>query len=164
MSKIAYDSLPQVLKSVSTRPLFVMHLDAKKPMVIGATPSAFRQIIAVPSGTFAGERISGLVLDGGSDWQIKRRDGATELDVRLTLQTDEGDLICMTYKGLRHGPTDVIEKLERGEIVDPASIYFRINPLFETASKKYDWINRILAIGVGHRLPDGPVYSIFEVL
>lgn len=104
------------------------------------------------------------MLDGGSDWQIVRNDGATTLDVRLTLQTIEGDLICMTYKGLHHGPPEVIEKLEKGEGVDPASYYFRINPLFETSSSKYDWINRVLAVGIGHRLADGPVYSVFEVL
>jgi hypothetical protein len=39
-----------------------------------------------------------------------------------------------------------------------------MNPLFETSSEKYDWMNRIIAVGTGHRLPDGPIYSIFEVL
>ena len=58
----------------------------------------------------------------------------------------------------------VSEKLEKGESVDPASYYFRMNPMFETSTPKYDWLNRIIAIGTGHRLPDGPIYSIFEVL
>ena len=70
----------------------------------------------------------------------------------------------MTYTCLRAGPPSVIEKLDRGEPVDPASYYFRMNPMFETSSRKYDWINRIIAIGIGHRLVDGPVYNIFEVL
>ena len=56
------------------------------------------------------------------------------------------------------------QKLDKGEPVDPGSYYFRMNPLFETSAAKYDWLNRILAIGTGHRLPDGPLYSIFEVL
>jgi hypothetical protein len=54
--------------------------------------------------------------------------------------------------------------IEQGEIVDPASYYFRIAPMFETASPKYDWINRVLAVGTGHRLAGGPIYSVFEVL
>jgi hypothetical protein len=56
------------------------------------------------------------------------------------------------------------EALDRGERVDPASYYFRMNPMFETSSQKYDWMNRIIAVGTGDRFPDGPVYSIFEVL
>jgi catechol 2,3-dioxygenase-like lactoylglutathione lyase family enzyme len=50
------------------------------------------------------------------------------------------------------------------EPVDPTSYYFRMNPMFETSSTRYDWMNRVIAVGTGVRLPDGPVYSIFEVL
>jgi Protein of unknown function (DUF3237) len=49
-------------------------------------------------------------------------------------------------------------------VVDPAAYYFRTNPLFETASPKYDWLNRIVSIGIGHRPAGGPVYSVFEIL
>jgi hypothetical protein len=65
---------------------------------------------------------------------------------------------------LRHGPADVIARIGRGEAVDPASYYFRINPMFETASETYAWLNGILAIGIGHRFDDGPIYNVFEVL
>jgi Protein of unknown function (DUF3237) len=93
-----------------------------------------------------------------------RTDSCIKLDVRLVLRTTDGALILMTYQCLRVGPPKVIEKLDRGEAVDPASYYFRMNPMFETSAPKYDWLNRIIAIGTGHRLPDGPIYSIFEVL
>jgi hypothetical protein len=164
MSTSLTDNLPDALKTVRTRPLFVMHLDVRRLQIIGATPSSFRRIGVVPGGVFEGERLSGEVLDGGSDWQSVRPDGATTLDVRLVLRTKDDALIGMTYRGLRHGPAGVIERIERGEVVDPVSYYFRINPLFETAAPQYDWINRVMAIGVGHRLADGPVYSVFEVL
>jgi hypothetical protein len=65
---------------------------------------------------------------------------------------------------VRHGPREVLERIDRGEAVDPASYYFRIAPLFETAAANYDWINRIVALGIGHRQADGPIYSVFEVL
>lgn len=158
------DSLPDNLKTVRTRPLFVMRLDVRKLQIVGATPGPFRRIGVVPGGVFEGERLSGEILEGGSDWQAVRPDGATTLDVRLVLKTKDDALIGMTYRGLRHGPVAVIERLERGEVVDPSSYYFRINPLFETAAPQYDWINRVIAVGVGHRLAEGPVYSIFEVL
>ena len=84
MSQTAYEKLPETLKNVRTRPLFVMRLDVKKPFVVGDTPSGVRRIGVVPSGTFEGERLSGKVMDGGSDWQIVRKDGVTTLDVRLS--------------------------------------------------------------------------------
>jgi len=156
--------LPEVLQSVRTRPLFVMRLKVLPLQMVGATPGGVRRIGVVPGGSFAGERLSGTVLEGGSDWQTARGDGVLTLDVRLVLKTDDEALVTMTYRGLRHGPSDVLARIDKGEAVDPAGYYFRTNPLFETAAPKYDWLNRIVAIGLGHRLPGGPVYSVFEVL
>ena len=164
MSPSLIDSLPEALKVLRTQPLFVMRLDVRKLQIVGATPGGYRRIGVVPGGSFEGERLSGQVIDGGSDWQAVRTDGSTTLDVRLVLKTNDDALIAMTYRGVRHGPTDVITRMERGETVDPASYYFRTNPMFETAAATYDWLNRILAVGIGHRQPDGPVYSVFEVL
>jgi hypothetical protein len=164
MSTSLYEALPETLKTVQTRPLFVMRLDVRPLILVGGSPGTYRRIGVVPGGTFEGELLSGTVLDGGSDWQIVRSDGATTLDVRLVLKTTDDALIGMTYRGLRHGPPDVVARLEKGEVVDPASYYFRTNPLFETAAAKYDWLNRIVAVGIGHRRADGPVYSVFEVL
>jgi Protein of unknown function (DUF3237) len=158
------DDLPEPLKGVRARPLFVMRLDVRPLQIVGAAPGAYRRIGVVPGGTFEGERLGGQVLDGGSDWQAVRGDGSTTLDVRLVLMTADDALIGMTYRGMRHGPADVIKRLEAGEAVDAASYYFRIIPMFETAAPQYDWINRIVAVGIGHRRADGPVYSVFEVL
>jgi hypothetical protein len=164
MCPMANDNLPEALKNVRTRPLLVMRLKVQPYQLIGATPGVNRRIGVVPGGSFEGERLSGSVLEGGNDWQAIRADGVTTLDVRLVLKTVDEALIGITYRGIRHGPADVMARLERGEVVDPARYYFRTNPQFETASTKYDWINRILAIGIGHRSADGVVYSIFEVL
>jgi Protein of unknown function (DUF3237) len=164
MSMSSPENLPDALQNLRTRPVFVMRLAVRPLQIVGATPDHFRRIGVVPGGSFAGERLSGEVLEGGSDWQTVRPDGATTLDVRLVLKTTDGALVGMTYRGLRHGPPEVIRRLEAGEVVDPASYYFRTTALFETASAHYDWINRIVAVGVGHRMAEGPVYSVFEVL
>ena len=164
MSTKLTESLPEVLKVVRTRPLLVMRLDVRPLLMVGATPASYRRVGVVRGGAFEGERLSGEVLDGGSDWQTVRNDGSTTLHVRLVLKTNDDALICMTYQGVRHGPPDVIARLEKGEVVDPTSYYFRTNPLFETAVPTYDWINRIVAVGIGHRQADGPVYRVFEVL
>lgn len=158
------DDLPAAMQQVRTRPLFVMRLDVRRLQIVGATPGAYRRIGVVPSGRFAGDRLSGEVLEGGSDWQNVRGDGSTTLDVRLVLKTTDDALIGMTYRGIRHGPADAIARLEKGEVIDPDSYYFRIAPFFETESPRYAWLNNVIALGIGHRFAEGPVYSVFECL
>jgi hypothetical protein len=156
--------LPASLLSVRTRPLFVMHLDVQPYQIIGGAPGAFRRVGVVPGGIFQGERLSGKVLSGGTDWQTVRSDGSTLLDVRLVLEAVDGATIGMSYKGLRHGPAEIIERVNKGEDVDPSTYYFRTNPMFETAAPAYGWLNGIIAVGVGYRTPSGVFYSLFEVL
>ena len=158
------DDVPVPLQSVGTRPLFVMRLSVKPLQIVGAAPGGFRRVGVVPGGSFSGDHLSGEVLDGGADWQIVRPDGATTLDVRLVLKTDDGAMIAMSYRGLRLGPREVIERLEAGEAVDPASYYFRIAATFETAAPSFHWLNDLLAVGVGHRGPGGVMYSLFELV
>ena len=158
------DYLPEALKSVRTQPLFLMKLDINPYVIVGPTPGGYRRSIVITGGRFEGERVRGEVLEGGSDWQTIRGDGAIALEVKLNLKTDDDALISMSYRGLIHGPVDVMQRMAKGEAVDASSYYLRSQPLFETASTKYDWINRVVAIGVGHRRADGPVYNIFEVL
>ena len=152
------------MAELRTAHLFTLTLEVAGMQPIGATPAGDRRVGLVAGGTFAGPRLSGTVLPGGADWIIQRADGATTLDVRLVLQTDDGAAIGMTYRGLRHGPAAVMERMARGEAVDPSEYYFRTAVAFETAAAKYDWLNRIIAIGTGHRPPQGPVYDVFEVL
>jgi hypothetical protein len=131
---------------------------------IGATPNGNRMVGLVSGGSFEGARLNGTVLPGGADWIMLRADGSMTLDVRLVLETDDGATIGMTYRGMRHGPQAVMERVSRGEPVDPSEYYFRTSIAFETAAAKYDWLNRIIAIGTGRRPPEGPVYEVFEVL
>ncbi|MGB6689240.1 MAG: DUF3237 domain-containing protein [Terracidiphilus sp.] len=163
MSTLLSQALPETLKSVRTRSLFVMREQVPPLFVVGQTPNGFRRIGVVPGGTFEGERLSGEVVSG-NDWQTVRTDSCIQLDVRLLLRTTDGAMIAMTYTCLRAGSPEIIEKLDKGEPVEPGSYYFRMIPVFETAAPEYDWINRIIAVGLGHRLADGPLYSIFEVL
>jgi hypothetical protein len=147
---LSLSDLPQSLTSVQTRPLFVLREQVPR-------------IGLVQGGSFEGERLSGVVVSG-NDWQTLRDDSCMKLDVRLLLRTTDDALIAMTYTVLRAGPPDVMEAMDKGEAPDPATYYFRMSPMFETSAKKYDWLNRIISVGVGNRLADGPVYSIFEVL
>lgn len=158
------EDLPPALQEIRTRPLFVMRLQVRPLLMVGEAPGGFRRVGVVPGGVFSGARLAGSVLEGGADWQIVRTDGSTSLDVRLVLKTADEALIAMEYRGVRHGPAEVIGRLERGEAVEPGSYYFRMAASFQTAAPQYAWINKIAAVGTGHRTADGPVYSVFELL
>jgi len=158
------DSVPPTLREVHTRPLFVMRLSVRPYQLIGSTPGVNRRVGVVPGGVFAGERLSGEVLEGGNDWQSLRNDAATTLDVRLVLKTRDSALIGISYRGIRHGAADVMSRVDKGEPVDPSQYYFRTQAQFETSAPTYDWLNRILAIGIGYRTNQEVVYSLFEVL
>jgi len=150
---------------IQTRPLFEIRLQVPQIVDIGDTPLGRRRIATVSGGEFQGERLRGTVVGApAGDWLLQRNDGVTVLDVRLLMRTDDGELIYMAYRGLRHGPAEVMARLAAGEIVDPATYYFRMVPVFETSSKKYEWINKIVAVGTGRREPAGPIYSVHEVL
>jgi uncharacterized protein DUF3237 len=133
---------------MQSRPLMVLRLATSATEEVGSTPHGQLLIFPVIGGTFEGDRLRGTVLAGGGDWVTARPDGTFELDLRVTLQTDDGALIHMTFTGVRDDP----------------SHYFRTLPRFETAAPQYAFLNRLLAVGIGEIRPDGPVHVIEEIL
>jgi hypothetical protein len=89
------EGLPESLKSLRTRPLFLLREQVPPLLVVGQTPNAFRRVGVVQGGSFEGERLSGEVVSG-NDWQSVRADSCIKLDVRLVLRTNDGALIVMT--------------------------------------------------------------------
>jgi len=156
--------LPPELTAVRYKPLMIFQIEVKPPSIVGATPGHDRRIGEIAGGRFEGERLRGKILSGGSDWQSLRSDGATTLNVRLVMQSDDGDLIAMTYLGVRHGPKEVLDRIARGENVNPSEYYMRATPYFETASQKYGWLNRVVSVACGHRVAGGAIYQVFEIL
>jgi hypothetical protein len=130
---------------------------------LGQTPLGRRRIIAITGGQFTGPKLSGRVLAGGADWQIIRADGVAYLDARYTLETSDGALIYVRNRGYRHGSPEVLERLARGEDVDPASYYMRATPWFETAAPKYAWLNRTICIATGARRPAAVELDFFAL-
>jgi hypothetical protein len=149
---------------MNSRPLMTLQVEVAGTRRVGAVPHGTRVTASVPSGHFDGPRLRGKVLPGGGDWTLLRSDGVLELDLRLTLETDDGALIHMTSFGLRHGPPEVIAALARGDSVDPSSYYFRTTPRFETGHPRYLFLNRLLAVSSADRRPAGPLYAIHEIL
>lgn len=149
---------------LSLRPLCVLTARLGAAQRLGETPAGDRKIVPVAGGTVAGDRLSGKILPFGGDWAATRPDGVLTLDVRLTVRTDDGALVHVAYSGMRHGPEDVMSRLAAGDAVESSEYYFRILPRFETAHGDYLWLNRLVAVGVGERLPEGPRYHVYEVL
>src|ERR1700728_2766943 len=128
---------------------FEIDVTVAAPLDLGETQNGHRRIVAVQGGRVAGPRLQGVVLEGGADWQILRPDGTADLDARYTIQTDDGALIYVINRGVRHGPPEVLARLNRGEGVDPASYYFRSSATFETSSSEDAWLTRAIIVAVG---------------
>jgi hypothetical protein len=153
------------MKQLMSRHLLTLTIELHPIYDLGSTPAGHRRIVPVSGGNFQGDRLRGDILPyAGSDLLITRADGAFQQDVRLALQTDDGALILMTYRGVRHSSSEVAARIGRGESVPSTDYYLRTAPFFETAAPKYDWLNRIVAVGLGERLPNGASYEVFEVL
>jgi hypothetical protein len=131
---------------LKTEFLMDMILDVSTPQNLGT-----RRIVPVTGGTFEGPKLKGTALGGGADWILVRPDGVNELNVRVTLRTDDDQLIYLTYRGLLFTP-------KGGEQ------YWRTTPIFETGSAKYEWLNKIIAVGVGKTVPGKAAYSIYHIL
>lgn len=144
--------------------IFAFTVGVTRAHDLGSTPLGGRYVDMLGPGTFEGPDIKGKVLPGGIDCKLMRGDGAAVPDVRLVLETDDGDPILVRYAGLRHGPPHVMERIAAGDAVDPGEYSLRIALTFETGSEKYGWLNRTLAVGVGRRTPDHAAYDVFAVL
>lgn len=127
-------------------PLMDFVADLGEPQVLGS-----RRIVPITGGTFEGPDLRGRILEGGADWVRSRPDGASELDVRVTLETEDEALIYVTYRGILYNPPE-------------GDLYWRVTPYFETAAGSYDWLNRIVTVGVGRQQPGQAAYWFYRIL
>jgi hypothetical protein len=134
-----------------------------EPIEIGRISGNLRRMIPIAGGDVLGPRIRGKVLPGGADHQLIRADGVTDLQARYVIETEDAHLIYVENSGVRYGPPELMEKLRRGEPVDPALIYFRTTPRFETAAPQYEWLMRNLFVCSGARFPDRVEMRFFQV-
>jgi hypothetical protein len=106
--------------------------------------------VAVTGGWFEGPKLKGRLVPPGGDWAIRRADGSVALDVRITMQTDDGASILMAYRGINYTPKG-------------GSLYLRITLVFETGAERYLWLNNIVSVGVARR-PAAPGYRVYQIL
>src|SRR5258707_1544904 len=144
--------------------IFRLEASLGEALDLGNVAQGRRRIVPLTGGTFAGPELNGTLLPGASaDWQIVLPDGTALGDIRYTLQTDDGDLLYVQSRGVRHGNADVLERLARGEDVDATEYTFRTSIQIETAAPALDWLNKGVFISVGGRQPGAVIYETYLV-
>ncbi len=146
-------------------PLMTFRAQLKTPVSAGKGPLGTRTIFDTIGGRAEGARLSGKVLASGGDWILLDDKGTGRLDVRATVETDDGAIIYVQYFGVLEMNEKVMQGLASGKGTDYGDTYYMIQPRLETGDERYDWVNRIVTVGEGRMLPNNAVeYRVFEVV
>jgi hypothetical protein len=149
---------------LQTEYVFSLAIKVGAPIIAGDFGHGVRRIIPILGGEVRGEGIKGTILPVGADFQTIRPNGLTELEAKYTFETDDGAIVYIENVGIRFGPKPLLDRIAKGEMVDPALVYFRSVPKFETGAEKYRWLMENLFIGIGARHPDRVEIDVHQVL
>ena len=149
---------------LQTKYVFSLIIHVGEPVSAGDIGHGTRRVVPILGGTVKGEGVNGEIFPFGADYQILRPDGMAELEAKYAFRLDDGATVYIENIGIRFGPAELLEKLKRGEPVDPSLIYFRSVPRFETGAAKYRSLRQNLFIGVGARHPDRVELDVHQVL
>ena len=152
------------MPSLATKFVFSLAIKIGAPIVAGEIGHGLRRVIPILGGEVRGETVNGSIFPCGADFQIIRPNGFTELEAKYAFETDDGAVVYIENIGIRFGPKPLLDRIAQGEIVDPALIYFRSVPKFETGASNYRWLMENLFVGVGARHPDRVELDVHQVL
>jgi hypothetical protein len=150
--------------ALQTRYVFTITAHVGSVTSAGDIGTGVRRIIPITGGEVKGRDVNGKVCAFGADFQIIRPNELIELEAKYAFQTDDGAVIYVENKGIRFGPVELLQRLKRGEPVDPGLIYFRTVPKFETGDEKYRWLMESLFVGSAARHADRVVIDVHQVL
>jgi hypothetical protein len=149
--------------SLQTEYIMKMYVPLEKAHVV----SDGLRIVNSPAGWIEGPRIKGKIVPPSADWLRTTANGLNRIDVRLTLQTDDGAIIYMSYNGIFQCEKDVFERFVKGQMLRAGDCYLITAPLFETKSERYGWLNGIQAVGKMIEIARGDdahlIYDIFLI-
>jgi len=147
-----------------TNYVFTITAEIAEATTAGDIGHGVRRIIPIIGGEVRGEGVNGRVLPFGADFQIIRPNELIDLEARYAFRTDDGAVVYVENKGIRFGPVELLQKLKRGEPVDPKLIYFRTLPKFETGAEKYRWLMEHIFVASAARHADRVVIDVHMVL
>jgi Protein of unknown function (DUF3237) len=157
--------LSAAAQDLKTEYLFELTADLNQPEMVGNVGNRMRVIYPVTGGTVKGPKINGKITSTSGDWGMVMDSTTFKLDVRLTILTDDGAYIYVSYGGYIHADAKTFAGLTSGTVdASKLDFYFRTNPVFETGSPKYAWLNHTIAVGVG-RLPTASTvaYKVYAI-
>lgn len=147
--------------TLETRWLMSLRGSIQPPAAVGAGLLVFNVLDA----SIESPRIRARMAQPGGDWIRVQPNGNWKLDVRLLMIGDDDEPIYCHYNGVLRMNAALGARIAAGESVDGSEMYFRSAPYFETASKKYAWLNDILCVGKMASFGGGvALYDVFEVL
>ncbi|MFG0253615.1 MAG: DUF3237 domain-containing protein [Rhodopirellula sp. JB053] len=134
------------------------------PEIVGPVAGGVRVNFNLTGGEVTGEKVQGTILPAGGDWLLMRSDGIAEVDVRLTIRTDDEALLNVHYHGMADLGENGFEEFMAGRAPVPGTA-LRIFPRFHVAAEKYLWLNRLACIGVGEAHVDfaGESKMLFDI-
>ena len=150
--------------ALATKYVFSLAIQVGTPIVAGDTGHGVRRVIPVLGGEVRGPGMKGTIFPVGADFQTIRPNGFTELEAKYAFAMDDGAVIYIENIGIRFGPKELLDRIAKGETIDPALIYFRSVPRFETGAENYRWLMENLFVGVGARYPDRVELDVHQVL
>lgn len=136
---------------LATRYLASIEAQVGPIVSLGPGPYGERRVVDILGGRIEGPDLRGVVVPGGADWQVVRHDGVVDIEAHYELLLDEGARVEVVSSGFRHGPPEVLQRLGRGDPVDPAEYFFRTVIRFQTGAAHLAHLNRTIAIAVGAR-------------
>lgn len=163
MNKISVLDTP----TLKTKPLFNIRVTLRDPLNVGISYAGHRIIYDVESGIVEGEKVKGKLKPSGGDWVIRHPNGTFTLDVKICIETDDGAMIFLSWRGRLVIPEHLIGKViskDTCDEVDKDEYYFRNLIMIETGDERYQWLNNIVAISQGQLIPEGIQYYVMEVL
>jgi uncharacterized protein DUF3237 len=150
--------------ALQTRYVFSLAIRVGAPIIAGDLGYGIRRIIPILGGEVRGEGIKGTIFPAGADFQTIRPNGLTELEAKYAFEMDDGAIVYIENTGIRSGSKELLDRIAQGQPVDPASIYFRSVPKFQTGAENYRWLMESLFVGVGARYPDRVEIDVHQVL
>jgi hypothetical protein len=152
------------MPELRTKYVFTITAQIAEVTTAGDIGHGVRRIIPITGGEVRGETVNGKVLPFGADFQIIRPSELIDLEAKYAFETDDGAVVYVENKGIRFGPVELLERLKRGEPVDPDLIYFRTVPKFETGAEKYRWLMERIFVASAARHADRVVIDVHMVL
>lgn len=137
--------------SIELVPLCTIEIVLAEQVFVGEGPAGVRVVAEVDTLTVTGERLSGRQRGRASaDWLTVVGTVGT-VDVRATIETDDGAVVLITYRG----------RMDLSGGLGAAPIYAA--PTFETGDERYAWLNLVQAVSKGTVDGDRVTYEVHEV-